>query len=266
MGSLSEKFSNFVQRFSSLGGTRDWTAVELLKEFPTSREGVLSLEEMKFTRPELRNGIEKLLSCRGLTSLYMQFPECENHVYFNETTSSLVADDPQLIFYLSRAPLDELARMYGKRRLAKRDSVFVSYSHVDGVWLERLLIHLKPLERSGKVEMWADTRIRPGERWRDEIEGALERARIAVLLVSADFLASEFIADRELPPLLLAAEQDGATVLPVVVGSCLFSESPISSYQAVNDPGKPLDALGKAASDDIFVRLAKRISELVGNK
>ena len=84
----------------------------------------------------------------------------------------------------------------------KRSQVFVSYSHADAEHLQRLRVHLRPFERAGLVDVWADTRLRPGQRWRQEIELALERAAVSILLVSADFLASDFVADNELPPLL----------------------------------------------------------------
>ena len=74
----------------------------------------------------------------------------------------------------------------------------MSYSHEDRPWLERLRVHLRPLERAGLVDLWDDRRIKPGTRWRDEIRNAMAEARIAVLLVSADFLASDFIASNEL--------------------------------------------------------------------
>jgi transcriptional regulator with XRE-family HTH domain len=77
--------------------------------------------------------------------------------------------------------------------------VFVSYSHKDKDFLTRLLVHLWPLEKKGLIDPWADTRISAGEKWKIEIQKALEQARAAVLLVSADFLASDFIIDDELP-------------------------------------------------------------------
>jgi hypothetical protein len=101
--------------------------------------------------------------------------------------------------------------------------VFVSYSHKNGRLLERLLVHLKPLERSKQIDVWSDMRLKVGDDWRHEIEVALDRAQVAILLVSADFLASDFITRVELPSLLQAAAKRKCKVMPIIVGPCGFS-------------------------------------------
>ena len=84
-------------------------------------------------------------------------------------------------------------------------------------------------------------------------------ARVAVLLVSPDFLASDFIADHELPPLLRAAQDEGLRILWVLIRDCLFSETEIAGYQAAHDISRPLAMLTLAEVDTALVGIAKKI-------
>jgi len=142
------------------------------------------------------------------------------------------------------------------------DQVFISYSHKDKEWLERLQTVLKPLIRRGVV-VWDDTRIQTGRKWREDIKAALEAAKVAVLLVSPDFLASDFIAENELPPLLKASGADGLTIVWVPVRDSLYSETEIADYQAAHDPARPLAALSQAEIDSALVEIGRKIKAVV---
>ena len=142
----------------------------------------------------------------------------------------------------------------------KRDKLFISYSHKDKKWLERLRVFLKPSNRAGLVEWWDDTKLTPGSKWREEIRKAVNSAKVAVLLISADFFASDFIAEYELPPLLDAAENEGAKILPVIVGPSRFKrDKSLSEFQAVNDPSRPLIKMTKVEQEELWDELTARI-------
>ena len=143
-----------------------------------------------------------------------------------------------------------------------RDQVFISYSHKDKEWLEKLQTMLKPLVRK-KLAVWDDTNIKAGAKWKDKIEEALAAAKVAVLLVSPNFLGSDFIAEHELPPLLEAAEKQGLVILWVYVNSCLYDETEIKDYQAAHDISKPLNSLTPAEQDHVLADVCRKIKAAV---
>ena len=143
--------------------------------------------------------------------------------------------------------------------MATRSRVFVSYSHRDAEWLTRLRIHLAPLVRNGVIDFWDDTRIKPGGMWRDEIQKVLDETRVAILLISADFMASE-----ELPPLLVAAKDEGITILPVILSASLFEETAgLRDLQTVNPPSRPVIGMAKVDQEALFELISRTVVELV---
>ena len=144
--------------------------------------------------------------------------------------------------------------------MQERTKVFISYSHQDQEWLNRLSIHLRPLERDHGIEFWDDRKIAAGLKWREEIEKAIGSAKVAVLLISASFLASDFIAKDELPPLLDAAEKEGATILPVIISASRFSKTGnLCQFQAVNDPRTPLCDLPWGEQEAVLEKVSEAI-------
>jgi serine/threonine protein kinase len=158
--------------------------------------------------------------------------------------------------------IDQLPRQHGTGQMPR---VFISYSHRDTRWRERLEVHLKPIVDSGLIISWNDRLIDPGNKWREEIQLAIEAAKIAILLVSADFLASDFIRRNELPPLLKAAESRGCRILPIIVRPCRFLKTPeLSQFQAFNSPERPLSAMNPNERESLFSRVADTIENILG--
>jgi hypothetical protein len=91
------------------------------------------------------------------------------------------------------------------------------------------------------VSTWRKTRA--GDDWKQGIEQALSSARVALLLISVDLLASEFVTKEELPRLLAAAAERGTRILSIILTPCLFHRTSLSHYQAINDPARPLSGL-----------------------
>lgn len=140
-----------------------------------------------------------------------------------------------------------------------RKHVFISYSHQDREWLDKLQRHLKPYVRNRSLSVWDDTLLEAGDKWRHEIEDALLSASVAVLLVSPHFLASDFIAENELPPLLRSAETGGLTIIWIPVSASAYAATEIKTYQAAHNPKQPLDQLDSSLQNEALVSICKKI-------
>jgi hypothetical protein len=119
--------------------------------------------------------------------------------------------------------------------------------------------------RDGSLEFWADTQIRAGLLWRDEIVAAIDAADVAILLISEDFYACEFIAKNELPPLLDVAKQKRDLAILMLPTNCsLFEKDPVLRvYQTINAPDLPIEALSSSGEKDKGLRdLARYVGEL----
>lgn len=192
----------------------------------------------------------------------------------NSLVPGLFASRQTLVYSLPKISDEFLSELTTRIRLACENpaayiraasrkvatKAFISYSHSDRAYLQRLLVHLKPLERSGAIDAWVDTRLKAGDRWKEAIELALNSASIAILLISADFLASDFIVDNELPPLLAKAQVNGTRILPILVAPSRFlRETSLNVYQAVNLPSEPLSLMGHDEREVVYDKVAQEI-------
>jgi hypothetical protein len=148
--------------------------------------------------------------------------------------------------------------------MSERTTVFVSYSHKNKRWLQRLRVHLTPFDRRGILTLWDDSSIDAGDKWRTEISDAIGRAAASIVLISADFLASDFVASDELPRLLRKAESDGSRILPIIVEPCdLGSHPELAAFQALNPPSKPLAEMSRVEAERVLVRAVAAIGKLL---
>ncbi len=146
----------------------------------------------------------------------------------------------------------------------QRTKVFISYSHQDKEWLNHIRVHLKFLELNYDLVIWDDTTIGIGSDWLLEIQSAIRSAKVAILLVSANFLASDFINKQELPPLLHAAKKEGAKIFPIILSHCMFQDTEVlSKFQSLNSPERPLIDMNIGQRDAFLVKLTREIRNIL---
>ena len=256
---LARKFEEPIMHFIAMGGPRDLVNLQLLEVLATTEDGFLSLSQLQENRVDLTDGIKRFMDELWMEKLYVKCPSCTNLFYFDPLRRALVIDDPQLTFYLKQVRFSTLAKKMGKASTLAQPRVFISYSHKDAHWLERLQVHLKPIEREGIIDLWDDSKIAAGVQWKDAIMGALSTARVAVLLISANFLASDFIAEHELPTLLKRAQSEGTTIIPVILSPSLFSNTNLGAFQAINAPNQPVSGMAYTRQEEVFAKIAQAI-------
>lgn len=119
-------------------------------------------------------------------------------------------------------------------------SLFISYSHKDDALRAKLEAHLATLKRGGVFAVWHDRTVSAGREWAGEISDALERADVVLLLVSADFLASDYCHDKEMTRAMQRHEQGSARVVPVILRACDWESSEFGKLQALPRDGRPI--------------------------
>lgn len=138
---------------------------------------------------------------------------------------------------------------------------FVSYAHEDRAYAERLKVSCAQLARDGWIELWSDAEIVPGQAWFPEISGALEQADLVILLVSPDFMASDFCWGVELERALERHAAGSAAVLPIHVRRADVTNAPFDALQSLPSARRPVSAWGDA--DEAWYDVAGGIRRLI---
>src|SRR6266446_8502742 len=118
--------------------------------------------------------------------------------------------------------------------------IFCCYAHEDEALLNKLKTHLRPLQRQGLIDVWYDRDISAGTEWEQEIKQHLNTAQIILLLVSPDFMDSDYCYSIEMKRAIERHARGEATVIPVIVRPVYWHGEPLGKLQALPTDGKPV--------------------------
>ena len=138
--------------------------------------------------------------------------------------------------------------------------VFISYSHKDEKLCSRLSKHLGILRRNGVINAWHDRLIDAGQEWAGAIDEHLNSAAIIVLLVSADFLDSDYCYDKEMSRALARHDAGEAVVIPVILRHVEWKNAPFARLQALPKDGRPVTSW--PSQDQAFADIARGIQKV----
>src|SRR5450755_4640430 len=139
--------------------------------------------------------------------------------------------------------------------------LFLSYAHEDESFLRKLKVHLSLLKRQGFISTWHDRQIVPGANWAEAIDEHLEQASIIVLLVSPDFLASDYCYQVEMLRALARHQTGQARLLPVLIRPCDWEEAPFAHLQILPTGAKPIATWENR--DQAFLNVVAGIREAI---
>jgi len=146
--------------------------------------------------------------------------------------------------------------------------VFISYAHADEAFCKELEKHLKLLQRRGLIAPWHDRRIAPGDDWRGMIDTHLEDADLVLLLVSSNFVASDYCWDVEMNRALQRHDERTALVVPIIVKPVDLAGAPFMRIQGLPRDLKPISTW--ADRDEAWVQvtaeLTRRIQEIASSR
>lgn len=250
-----------------------------LKELDISRNEIKSISEKIGNLTELKklwlNNLDivnfpadKIKSLPNLASLYCfssQNINIQNKTYFDLTKIKGNSLGKLKLNETHKEILKEVNDNIHELNINLEPKIFISYSHQDNHWLNRIQTHLRVLKNHLNLDfdLWDDERLTTGDDWEKEIKEAINESDIAILIISTDFLASDFITKKEIPPILENAEKKGVKIMPIVVEHCYFEISEISKFQSVNPPNKPLSSLSKSDSELYLIKFVKDIGNIL---
>jgi len=168
----------------------------------------------------------------------------------------------------ARAVADELyisPQSQGKKTVieAVRDQVFVSYAHDDEYWCDQLMGYLNALRLMNIIKPWIDRDIQPGSRWLNDIQTAMARAKVVVMLASRAFFNSPFIQTVELPYFLTQHQEGACTLIWVAVDVFPYEMTPLAGIQAIHRTDQPLARLDQDSAEDVLMKIVRLIPELI---
>ena len=140
-------------------------------------------------------------------------------------------------------------------------SIFFCYAREDEALLKKLKVHLSPLQRQRLISVWHDRDISAGTEWEQEIKTHLDAAQIVLLLVSPDFIASDYAYDTEMQRALERHRRGEAKVIPIILRPVYWHGTPLGELQALPTDGKPVTSWQDP--DSAFYDVVKGIRKVV---
>jgi hypothetical protein len=219
----------------------------------------LQVEKLELLTFQLRDHlIEKIVRAvsRGLQK---ELSNAEQYDQIQKGWDVKETQEAQVI--IPKAAGDVKRNHEAETKAAKPLKLFLSYSHKDESLKDQLDKHLTALKRSNKISVWNDRRLRGGEEWDDTIKEELQHADIILLLVSLDFIRSEYIWNYELNAAIERHKQGSCKVIPIFLSEGDYKDMPFEKLQGYPKDAIPVTSFPPGERDKIFLEIVNGLRE-----
>ena len=121
--------------------------------------------------------------------------------------------------------------------------------------------HLKILQKLGLISIWTDRKITGGEEWKGKIDDNIKSAKIILMLISSNFMASDYCYDIEMATALARHKKNETTAIPVILRDCLWQIAEFAKLQALPLDGRPIQKFTR--KDDAYTSIARAIAKII---
>jgi WD40 repeat protein len=142
-------------------------------------------------------------------------------------------------------------------------TIFFCYAREDEALLNKLKAHLRPLQRQSLIDVWYDRDISAGTEWEQEISKHLDAAKIILLLVSPDFMNSDYCSSIEMKRAVERHERKEARVIPVILDHVYWQVDPLNKLQALPTDAKPVMSAGWHSLNEALFNVVEGIRSVV---
>lgn len=217
----------------------------------------------------LPSELAQLSQLKQLDLSYNQLEALPNNLKDLATLEYLdLTGNPDLPEYLrtkheGKSEIQELFTNTAVWNRDRRKKVVVSYANVDSKEFLELEKILKPLVRSGDIAFWADTRILPGDQWDPAIQKHFQQADIILFLVSADFLASDYIYNVEMNIAMERHSKKECQIIPIILKECDWQHEPLKKFQALPKGIRPVYSQYRSSPDEAWKEVSEGIRKVL---
>jgi hypothetical protein len=141
--------------------------------------------------------------------------------------------------------------------------LFISYSHEDEKYKDKLIKHLSGLKNNKLIDIWNDRNIPAGDKWDEKINEELTNSDIVVFLISPDFSASEYINEKEIKDTMERHKNGEAYIVPILLRPCDFTSSILSSFQSVPRDLKFIVSSSFSSDDEGFLTVVQELKKII---